>query len=163
MPHENAAWEKESYTCGDSIMGWVIVIDNGRRLRLVYTTSPDYKPLCELDRLASYIPTCLGSKPCLLFVPSFQSTLTSKNFCSISWQLFVHRVTTIYFRIVLRIVNVKWRSFPRQPVSWSARPSRLRSPPRTYISVLSSQASTAVFGNFTYWCFWTFCDCCITT
>jgi len=93
-------------------MGWVLVIDNGRRLRLVYTTSPDYKPLCELNRLASYIPTCLGSKPCLLFVPSFQST----NFCSISWQLFVHRVTTIsptvYFRVVLRIVNVK--SFSRQ-------------------------------------------------
>jgi len=155
MPHENAAWEKElELIRGDSIMDWVIVIDNGRRLRLVYTTSPDYKPLCELNRLASYIPTCLGSKPCLLFVPSFQSTLTSKNFCSISWQLFV----TVYFRIVLRIVNVIFPS--PTTMSWSARPVRLRFPPRTYISALSSQASTAAFGNFTCSCFWTFCDCC---
>ena len=47
MPHEDAVWEKElkieSYNRRCEKKDWVITIDNGRRLRLVYTTHLDYK------------------------------------------------------------------------------------------------------------------------
>jgi len=96
-----------------------------------YTTSPDYKPLCELNRLASYIPTCSGSKPSARSVDSCLSTISP----------------TVYFFRILEswIVNVK--SLKRSVFTFFTKDIHLR----PFIATLNCglwQLHLLVFLNF---------------